>query len=98
MDKIVSIDNLIRLRMVIVNMCSMCLSDGESGAHLFIDCPFASLPGMYGWWFLYVWIPIRRDTGLQNGHVGVTTSDTRCGVLLFDGTRCSLPYPLRAAA
>lgn len=33
MDKIVSIDNLIRHRMVIVNTCSMCLSDGESGAH-----------------------------------------------------------------
>lgn len=32
-DEILTIDNLIRRQMVMVNWCSMCLRDGESVAH-----------------------------------------------------------------
>lgn len=40
-DKIFTFDNLNWHNQVIVHKCRICLSEGESKAHLFVHCPVA---------------------------------------------------------
>ena len=41
LDRVLTIDNLIRRRLVLVNWCCMCQKDAESISHLLLHCPVA---------------------------------------------------------
>ncbi|XP_020528247.1 uncharacterized protein LOC110007976 [Amborella trichopoda] len=48
-DKILMVDNLIKRRKIITNICLMCKADGETGTHLSIHCSFVSKI----WWWCF---------------------------------------------
>lgn len=69
LGKVLTMDNIKKRNVILVNRCPMCFADVESADHLFLSCRFAhSLWMKVVGWFECAWFSLIPSVGfLKNG-------------------------------